>query len=96
MALLGLVVNVVFIWLMVFWVNVERCIVVSKHVTEFVSHEAANVIGIGAFTPPPTGRTAERTRKGRWQQAAQHEIKAMLYNEWAEIGTLPVVYHRSQ
>jgi hypothetical protein len=49
LALLGLVVNVVFIWLMVFWVNVERCIVVSKHVTEFVSHEAANVIGIGAF-----------------------------------------------
>ncbi|MEC7508258.1 MAG: hypothetical protein VX965_04375 [Candidatus Thermoplasmatota archaeon] len=48
------------------------------------------------FTPPPTGRTAERTRKGRWQQAAQHELKAMLFNEWAEIGTLPVVYHRSQ
>ena len=51
---------------------------------------------LAAFTPPPTGRTAERTRKGRWQQAAQHEIKAMLYNEWAAIGTLPVVYHRSQ
>ena len=48
------------------------------------------------FSPPPTGRTAERTRKGRWQQAAQHELKSMLYNEWAELGTLPVVYHRSQ
>lgn len=48
------------------------------------------------FSAPPTGRTAERTRKGRWQHAAQHEIKAMLYNEWAELGTLPVVYHRSQ
>ena len=48
------------------------------------------------FTPPPTGRTAERTRKGRWQRAAQHEVKVMLYNEWAEIGTLPIVYHRSQ
>ena len=49
-----------------------------------------------AFSAPPTGRTAERTRMGRWRQAAQHELKSMLYNEWAEIGTLPVVYHRSQ
>ena len=48
------------------------------------------------FSAPPTGRTAERTRTGRWRQAAQHELKSMLYNEWAEIGTLPVVYHRSQ
>ena len=48
------------------------------------------------FSAPPTGRTAERTRKGRWQRAAQHEIKAMLYREWAELGTLPVVRHRSQ
>ena len=48
------------------------------------------------FSAPPTGRTAERTRNGRWRQAAQHELKSMLYNEWAEIGTLPVVYHRSQ
>ena len=49
-----------------------------------------------ALTAPPIGRTAERTRKGRWQQAAQHEIKAMLYNEWATIGTLPISHHRSQ
>ena len=48
------------------------------------------------FSAPPTGRTAERTRIGRWRQAAQHELKSMLYNEWAEVGTLPVVYHRSQ
>lgn len=48
------------------------------------------------FSAPPTGRTAERTRNGRWRQAAQHELKSMLYNEWAEIGTLPVAYHRSQ
>ena len=48
------------------------------------------------FSAPPIGRTAERTRNGRWRQAAQHELKSMLYNEWAEIGTLPVVYHRSQ
>tara|TARA_B100000003_G_scaffold207067_1_gene223839 strand:+ start:568 stop:1485 length:918 start_codon:yes stop_codon:yes gene_type:complete len=49
------------------------------------------------LSAPPTGRTAERTRKGRWQQAAQHEMKTMLYNEWADIGVLPIAYHtRSQ
>jgi len=48
------------------------------------------------LSPPPTGRTAERTRRGRWQQAAQHELKAMLYNEWASIGTLPISYHSSR
>lgn len=48
-----------------------------------------------SFVPPPTGRTAERTRKGRWQQAAQHELKTMLYNEWADIGVLPVSYHNA-
>jgi tRNA pseudouridine38-40 synthase len=47
------------------------------------------------FTAPPTGRSAERTRKGRWQQAAQHELKTMLYNEWATIGTLPDARHAS-
>ena len=46
-----------------------------------------------SFTAPPTGKTAERTRKGRWQRAAQHELKTMLYNEWATIGALPVVKH---
>ena len=48
------------------------------------------------FTAPPTGRTAERTRKGRWQHAAQHELKALLYNEWATLGTLPISHHRSK
>lgn len=47
------------------------------------------------FSAPPTGKTAERTRKGRWQQAAQYEMKSMLYNEWANIGTLPISRHRS-
>jgi tRNA pseudouridine38-40 synthase len=47
------------------------------------------------LTPPPTGRSAERTRKGRWQQAAQHELKTMLYNEWATLGMLPDVRHVS-
>lgn len=46
------------------------------------------------FSAPPVGRTAERTRKGRWQKAAVHELKSMLYNEWATIGTLPVTRHR--
>jgi tRNA pseudouridine38-40 synthase len=45
------------------------------------------------FSPPPQGRSAERTKMGRWQQAAQHEMKTMLYNEWAEIGTLEDAYH---
>ncbi|MGB0611648.1 MAG: hypothetical protein ACPGMW_03390 [Poseidonia sp.] len=45
------------------------------------------------FSPPPQGRSAERTKMGRWQQAAQHEMKTMLYNEWAEIGTLDDAYH---
>ena len=53
-------------------------------------------LGTPTFTPPPTGRTAERTRKGRWQHAAQYELTAMLSTEWAESGPLPVVYHRSQ
>lgn len=45
------------------------------------------------FSPPPQGRSAERTKMGRWQEAAQHEMKTMLYNEWAEIGTLDDAYH---
>jgi tRNA pseudouridine38-40 synthase len=48
-----------------------------------------------SFSPPPVGRTAERTRKGRWQRAAQHELKSMLHNEWATIGVLPVAHHRN-
>jgi tRNA pseudouridine38-40 synthase len=49
-----------------------------------------------SLSPPPTGRSAERTRRSRWQKAAQHEVKTMLYNEWATIGTLPLSYHNSR
>jgi tRNA pseudouridine38-40 synthase len=48
-----------------------------------------------SFSPPPVGRTAERTRKARWQRAAQHELKSMLHNEWATIGILPITRHRT-
>ena len=46
------------------------------------------------FTPPPLGRAAERTKTGRWQRAAQHEMKGLLYNEWACLGELPLVYRK--
>ena len=46
------------------------------------------------LTPPPSGRIAERTKKGRWQRAAQHEMKGLLYNEWASLGELPLVYRK--
>ena len=46
------------------------------------------------LTPPPIGRIAERTKKGRWQMAAQHEMKGLLYNEWASLGELPLVYRK--
>ena len=45
------------------------------------------------LTAPPSGRIAERTKKGRWQRAAQHEMKG-LYNEWASLGELPLVYRK--
>lgn len=47
-----------------------------------------------SLTPPPVGRAAERTKKGRWQRAAQHEMKALLYNEWAALGELPLVFRK--
>ncbi|RJU91690.1 MAG: hypothetical protein DWC07_00180 [Candidatus Poseidoniales archaeon] len=46
------------------------------------------------LTAPPSGRIAERTKKGRWQRAAQHEMKGLLYNEWASLGELPLVYRK--
>ncbi|MCH1540855.1 MAG: hypothetical protein L7S56_05415 [Candidatus Poseidonia sp.] len=46
-----------------------------------------------SLSAPPTGREAERTQRSRWQRAAQHELKTMLYNEWASIGTLPLSFH---
>jgi tRNA pseudouridine38-40 synthase len=48
-----------------------------------------------SFSPPPVGPSAERTRKARWQRAAQHELKSMLHNEWATIGILPITRHRT-
>ena len=51
MALLRLFIDVILVWLVVFWVNVERCFVMTEHVAEFVSHELANIIGIGALKP---------------------------------------------
>ena len=49
MALLRLFIDVVLVWLVVFWVNVERCFVMTEHLAEFVSHELTNIIGIGAL-----------------------------------------------
>lgn len=60
---------------------------------EFPLPESSHSTSLSA---PPTGRTAERTRRTRWQRAAQHEVKTMLYSEWATIGTLPLSYHNSR
>jgi tRNA pseudouridine38-40 synthase len=45
------------------------------------------------FTPVPEGRVAERTMRKRWRLAAEHEMKSLLYNEWAAIGELPITHH---
>ena len=47
------------------------------------------------LTPPPTGPAVERTMRKRWRQGARHELKNLLYQEWAELGELPVVKHRT-
>jgi len=31
----------------------------------------------------------------RWRLAAEHEMKSLLYNEWAAIGELPITHHRN-
>ena len=49
--------------------------------------------GEGFFSPVPKGRIAERTMRRRWREAAKHEMKALLYHEWAAIGELPISYH---
>lgn len=46
------------------------------------------------FTSVPEGRVAERTMRKRWRLAAEHEMKSLLYNEWAAIGELPITHHR--
>ncbi|MDA0842375.1 MAG: hypothetical protein O3B67_00230 [archaeon] len=41
----------------------------------------------------PSGKSVERTRKKRWQQGRQHQIKMMLYDEWATLGKFEYVAH---
>ena len=47
------------------------------------------------FPPPPSGPNSERTKKSRWQNARQHDLKSMLYDEWATIGEFEYHPHRS-
>jgi hypothetical protein len=47
------------------------------------------------LTAPPTGPAVERTMRKRWRQGARHELKNLLYQEWAELGELPIVKHRT-
>lgn len=47
------------------------------------------------FSAVPEGRVAERTMRKRWRLAAQHEIKTLLYNEWAILGQLPISHHNN-
>lgn len=42
---------------------------------------------------PPSGRNVERTRKKRWQQGRQHQLKMMLFDEWSNIGKFEYVAH---
>ena len=47
------------------------------------------------FSPAPIpSRTAERTMRKRWRQAARMEIKNLLYLEWMELGQLPIAFHK--
>ena len=48
---------------------------------------------IRCFTEPPTGPAVERTMRKRWREGARHEMKSLLYHEWAELGELPIVRH---
>ena len=47
------------------------------------------------LTPPPRGPAVERTMRKRWREGARHELKNLLYQEWSEIGELPVVKHNT-
>jgi tRNA pseudouridine38-40 synthase len=49
--------------------------------------------GNTSLTPPPMGPAAERTMRKRWREGARHELKNLLYQEWADIGELPIVKH---
>jgi len=48
---------------------------------------------ITPLTAPPLGPTVERTMRKRWREGARHELKNLLYQEWADIGELPIVKH---
>jgi tRNA pseudouridine38-40 synthase len=48
---------------------------------------------IRCFTEPPTGPAVERTMRKRWRDGARHEMKSLLYHEWAVLGELPIVRH---
>ena len=48
---------------------------------------------VTSLTAPPTGPAVERTMRKRWREGARHELKNLLYQEWAEIGELPIVKH---
>jgi tRNA pseudouridine38-40 synthase len=50
---------------------------------------------IHCFTAPPSGPAVERTMRKRWRDGARHEMKSLLYHEWAELGELPIVKHKS-
>lgn len=45
------------------------------------------------LTAPPMGPAVERTMRKRWREGARHELKNLLYQEWAGIGELPIVKH---
>ena len=49
---------------------------------------------IQCFSKPPEGPAVERTMRKRWREAARHEQKSILHNEWARLGELPIVRHR--
>jgi len=50
---------------------------------------------IHCFTAPPSGPAVEQTMRKRWRDGARHEMKSLLYHEWAELGELPIVKHKS-
>ncbi len=49
---------------------------------------------IRCFSAPPQGAAVERTMRKRWREGARHEMKSLLYSQWAELGKLPRVRHR--
>ena len=51
-------------------------------------------INVQCFSAPPAGPAVERTMRKRWREAARHEQKSLLLNEWARLGELPIVRHR--